>query len=188
MKRLLLTSLALWMTAAPLHAEMLKESNSIPSDFKVQNVEGKSLSFADLKGEQGAVLLFVRSLDWCPYCKKQVKDWNGRAEQLQQMGYPVTAISYDPPLTLQEFGESEGITFPLVSDKDSKLIKAFGILNTDFSETDPLYGIPEPTIYVVDAEGKITHVYQEDGYKRRPDPDVVIQDLSGELGSETPTE
>ena len=55
-------------------------------------------------------------------------------EELQAQGLGVAAISYDPEVVLAEFSQKRGITFPLLSDDDSKVITDFGILNTVANE------------------------------------------------------
>ena len=53
-----------------------------------------------------------------------------RLEELTRSGIGVAAISYDSQDILANFAEERGITFPLLSDVDSAVIKAYGILNT----------------------------------------------------------
>ena len=55
---------------------------------------------ADLQsimGPKGAMLVFVRSADWCPYCKTQLVDLQSGVEELRKPGLGVATISYDPP-------------------------------------------------------------------------------------------
>jgi hypothetical protein len=61
-------------------------------------------------------------------------------EELQAQGLAVAAISYDTEAVLTEFSEKNGITFPLLSDDDSKVITEYGILNTVANEAYELIG------------------------------------------------
>jgi len=59
-----------------------------------------TLGDADLQsimGPKGAMLVFVRSADWCPYCKTQLVDLQSGVEELRKPGLGVATISYDPP-------------------------------------------------------------------------------------------
>ena len=58
----------------------------------------------------------------------------GRLEELRGQGLGVAAISYDSEAVLADFSQRRGITFPLLSDDDSSVIEAFGILNTVAAE------------------------------------------------------
>ncbi len=87
-------------------------------------------------------------------------------ELLKSKGYGVAAISYDSVEILANFSSRRNITIPLLSDPDSKLIKAFGILN-DKVPPGPLAGIPHPGTFIVDQTGRIKERYFEDDYRER---------------------
>ena len=57
-----------------------------------------------------------------------------RLTELTEAGVGVAAISYDSEKTLAVFAERRGITFPLLSDDESAVIKEYGILNTVVAE------------------------------------------------------
>ncbi|MGD9796145.1 MAG: peroxiredoxin family protein, partial [Acidimicrobiia bacterium] len=97
-------------------------------DFSLTDQSGKTWTRQSIMGPKGAMLVFYRSADWCPYCKTQLVDLQGRLDALRAQGLGVAAISYDPVPTLSEFASRRKITFPLLSDAGSATIKAFGIL------------------------------------------------------------
>lgn len=139
---------------------------------------GHPVTLETISGEKGAIFMFVRSLDWCRYCKVQVNEWNIKADAFVEAGYPVSIISYDKPETSQLFTKSQNITMKTLYDKDSKMIKAFGILNDKYDADSRFYGIPHPFIYVINKNGKITHRYAEESYQDRPSADTVLEALS----------
>ncbi len=47
------------------------------------------------------------------------------------------------------------MTYPLLSDADSQVIRRFGILNNNMPEGDPLYGVPFPGFYLLDSAGRV---------------------------------
>ena len=53
-----------------------------------------------------------------------------RLQELENSGISIAAISYDSEEVLADFANRRGITFPLLSDDDSSVIRAFGIYNT----------------------------------------------------------
>jgi hypothetical protein len=63
------------------------------------------------------------------------------------------AISYDPVETLTVFAEKHNITYPILSDVDSTVIRAFDIFNHLVPEGHRWYGVPFPGTYMVDANG-----------------------------------
>jgi len=50
--------------------------------------------------------------------------------QFDAAGLAVYALSYDEPEALQDFAQAHGISYTLLSDPESKVIRSFGILNT----------------------------------------------------------
>jgi hypothetical protein len=77
------------------------------------------------------------------------------------------AISYDSVGALKSFAGRQHITYPLLADTDSKIIRAYNILNETTKPGTPTYGIPYPGVYVVNAQGKVVSKYFEDDYKDR---------------------
>jgi len=65
--------------------------------------------------------------------------------------------------------------YPLLSDKGSETIKAFGIFNTEHKEGSFAYGVPYPAVYVVNKDGAIKGVLREDGYKKRPEVSDILE-------------
>jgi len=88
-------------------------------------------------------------------------------EAIRKQGLGVAAISYDSVGALKNFAERQGIAYPLLSDPDSKIIRAFDILNETTKPGTPTYGIPYPGVYIVDVQGKVVSKYFEDDYKDR---------------------
>ena len=68
---------------------------------------------------------------------------------------------------LADFAARRGITFPLLSDAGSAVIKQYGILNTTVATTNPTYGIPFPGTFIVDADGVVTSRFFEAAYQER---------------------
>ncbi len=80
----------------------------------------------------------------------------------------LAAISYDSVSVLADFSRRRGITFPLLSDVGSALIKEYGILNTTVPSTNQQqYGIPFPGTFLVDRRGVVTSRVFETAYQER---------------------
>lgn len=74
---------------------------------------------------------------------------------MQANGIRAFAISPDPPQILRRFAEKFGITYPLLADTDSEVIRAFGIFNENIPEGHDWYGIPYPGTYMVGRDGRV---------------------------------
>ena len=86
---------------------------------------------------------------------------------IRKQGLGVAAISYDPIGVLKNFAGRQHIAYPLLSDTDSKIIRAFDIFNETTKPGTLTYGIPYPGVYIVDVQGKVVSKYFEDDYKDR---------------------
>lgn len=88
-------------------------------------------------------------------------------EQFRKRGLNAAAISYDSPAVLAHFAARREIEFPLLSDPDSRVIRAFGIFNETVPKDSFVYGVPNPGTYVLDAHGVVQAKYFEDDYHER---------------------
>src|SRR5713101_172865 len=66
-------------------------------DVSLRDQNGKVWTLRSIMGPKGAMLVFYRSADWCPYCKTQLLDLQSRLEEIRGQGFGLAAISYDPP-------------------------------------------------------------------------------------------
>ena len=90
-----------------------------------------------------------------------------RVEDIQRQGLGLVAISYDASEILKKFADSRGITFPLISDRGSAIIKRFGLLNTTVAPGTATYGIPFPGTFIVDRRGIVRSRHFEIAYQER---------------------
>jgi hypothetical protein len=91
----------------------------------------------------------------------------GRVEDLKRQGLNLVAISYDSPQVVKAFAASRGITFPLIADEGSAIIKRFGLLNTTIDANTRFYGVPFPGTFVVDRQGIVRSRHFEEAYQER---------------------
>jgi hypothetical protein len=87
--------------------------------------------------------------------------------EFASQGFNVAVISYDSAAVLKAFADRVGITYPLLSDPDSKIIRDFGILNETVPKGTPFYGVPYPGTYILDARGIVLKKFFETDYKER---------------------
>ena len=150
----------------------------IPHTLETQDQFGSARDFQSIKGENGLILLFSRSLDWCVFCKGEALDWNARYKDFVDHGYQVAIITYDSVEDLRRFSGRRDIGLTLLSDPESEVIRAFDILNEHSRPGSRTYGIPHPAIFVVDPSGVITHRFAEQRYSSRTDIDLVLATIA----------
>lgn len=100
----------------------------------------------------------------------------------QQLG--LVAVSYDSPAVLKTFAERKNITFPLLSDTESKTIRAYGILNSTIPADSPYHGVPYPGTFILNPAGVVTAKYFEDDYKERyTSSAILLRQFGAEAGT-----
>ena len=135
--------------------------------FSLPDQHGRQQTIESLMGRNGLMLVFSRSADWCPYCKTQMIEIQGRLTDLGNTGLNVAVITYDPVATLADFAGQRAITYPLLSDTGSEVIRRFGILNTTIDPANRLFGYPFPGTFIVNRQGIVTSRYFEPTYQER---------------------
>ena len=75
------------------------------------------------------------------------------------------------------FAEKYGISYPLLSDEGSKVIRQLGILNEGAAEQ--VFGIPHPGTFVLDGDGTIRSKHFYASYRERDTGVGVLEHLLG---------
>jgi peroxiredoxin Q/BCP len=99
--------------------------------------------------------------------------------KIEQSGVRVVGISYDPVDVLERFAAKRGISFPLLSDPDSKVITAYALRNKETAGKKlgkiSLDGIPYPGTVIVDRDGVIRGKLFVDGYRERHSTEELVK-------------
>ena len=104
----------------------------------------------------------------------------GRYQDITKQGLGLIAVSYDPPETLKKFADSRGITFPMVSDPGSAIIKRYGLLNETVDSKSTSYGIPHPGTFILDPKGVVVSRFFEQAYQERYTAATILSTMGVE--------
>lgn len=146
--------------------------------LSVINTNKQAVTINDLTGNKGLIILFFRSADWCPFCKRHLLELNEYADKFKALGYGLSAISYDSTDVLNQFSKEENISYPLLSDQAAATISAYKILNPEYRMGDEHYGIPAPGVVIINSEGKVAYKYFFEGYVKRVEFSELYMQLS----------
>jgi hypothetical protein len=84
---------------------------------------------------------------------------------------------------LRAFSQRARIRFPLLSDPDSKIIRAYGLLNEAVKPDTAQYGIPHPVTLIIDRTGVVRSRYFEDNYRERfTASDILVREFNEKPG------
>ena len=130
-------------------AAELKVGDDAP-DFTLVGSDGKTYKLADFKGKQAVVVA------WFPRaftggCTKECKAFKEQGSSIREYDVAYFTASNDPVEKNKAFAESLGVDYPILSDPDSSVAKAYGVLND--KGTAALRWT-----YYIGADGKILHI------------------------------
>jgi peroxiredoxin len=128
----------------------------------------------EFAGRNGTVFIASRSLDWCPYCMRQMIQLQQQQKEFEAAGIGLVAMTYDAPQLQQAFIDRHGISIALLSDTDGLSFKTLGILNEQYRRGDSEYGIPHPGMIVVDPQGVVAGKLFLEDYSVRVDAAAAL--------------
>jgi peroxiredoxin Q/BCP len=125
-------------------------------DFTLPDSGGTDVSLSSLRGQQ--VIIYFYPAAMTPGCTKQACDFRDSRGDLSGAGYAVLGISPDSPAKLAKFVEKEGLTFPLLSDPDRKVLEAYGAYGEKMMYGKKSVGVIRST-FVIGADGRVEKAY-----------------------------
>lgn len=130
----------------------LKVGDQAP-DFTLLNTEAKEVSLADFAGKK--VVLHFFPLAFTGVCTTQLCTLRDNFGFYEGIGAQVLGISVDSPFTLAKFKEENNYQFPLLSDFNKEISKAYGAFYEDF--VLGLKGVAKRSAFVIDENQKIIY-------------------------------
>ena len=94
-------------------------------------------------------------------------------KSIEDAGVQIVGISYDEPKVLKTVSDRMKITFPLLSDPESKTIDAYHIRNE--AAKGKAEGVPHPGTFILDREGVIRAKLFLEGYRDRHTTEALIK-------------
>lgn len=122
------------------------EVGDVVADFKLKNVDGKSIALSSYKDVKGAIVVF--DCNTCPYSKAYNDRIIALNKSYSSKGFPVIAINAnDPGISpgdsfdaMVKYAKDKNYTFPYLIDESQSVARAFGATNT-------------PHVFVLKREG-----------------------------------
>ena len=118
---------ALLARTASAADEPVKVGDKAP-DFSMVGSDGKTYKLADFKGKKAVVVA------WYPKaftggCTAECKSFREKGEPLKAMKVAYFTASVDDAETNAKFAKSLDVDYPILSDPDKAVAKAYGVLN-----------------------------------------------------------
>ena len=152
---------------------MLKPGDVAPP-FSLQAADGKTVALSDFRGKR--VILYFYPKDDTPGCTREACGFRDALPRLGREGAVVLGVSRDSLPSHQRFAGKFRLTFPLLSDPDAAVCKAYGVYKQKSLYGRTFLGIERVT-FLIDEEGRIARIFPKvkvDGHV-----EAILQALKG---------
>ncbi|EJM64303.1 Peroxiredoxin [Pseudomonas sp. GM49] len=162
--------------------------------FTLKDPDGHPVSSAGLLTKGPLVLTFYRGV-WCPYCNLELQALQAFLPTLQEAGASLVAISPQIAANSRKSMRTNGLQFPILSDRHNDVADAFGLrfalpdylielyknLRNDLPtfNDDPSWTLPMPARYVIGQDGVIRYAEVNPDYTQRPEPEAMLDAICG---------
>lgn len=122
-------------------------------DFTLFSDEKKEVKLSDYKGHNVVLNFFPAA--FTGVCTSQLCDARDNFKKYENLNAKALAISVDSPFTLEKFKAENSYNFPLLSDFNKVVSKAYGAIYKDF--VFGMKGVSKRAVFVIDAEGIVRY-------------------------------
>jgi mycoredoxin-dependent peroxiredoxin len=150
------------MTRRP-NADVAVEVGHAAPNFLLKDQNEQAITLSQFRGRKVVLAFYVFSFS--PDCASELTVFQKNLNHLEASGVEVLGVSMDSPYANKAFGESLGVKFRLLSDRDGAVARAYGILHQEKM-------VARRTTYLIDESGKVTRMRQDD---EAVDPTAIIE-------------
>ena len=172
----------------------LKAGDTAPS-FELPDGDGMLWRSEDLLRRGPLAIVFYRGR-WCAYCNKQLAALQEIHQQIATAGASLIAISPQTQKHSYMTRDMHELRFPVLSDAGNQVARKFGLVYRVPPELQAMYEgimtklpgyngdqsweLPLAASYVVNPNGMISWARVDADWRRRPEPEEVLQALNAE--------
>lgn len=146
-------------------AAELKPGDKAPA-FSLKGSDGKTYSLDDFKGKRAVVLAWYPKA-FTPGCTAECKSFREKSDDMKALKVAYFTASVDTPDYNKKFAESLGVDYPILSDPDKSVAKAYGVLRPDG-------GVTNRWTFYIDKNGVIKEIDKKVN-ARNAAPDVAAK-------------
>lgn len=131
---------------------MLKVGDKAP-EFTLFSEDKKEVSLSDYQGKNVVLLFFP--LAFTSVCTAELCSTRDSIGEYEGLNAQVLAISVDSPFTLSKFKEEQSLNFPVLSDFNKEVARAYSALYENF--VFGMKGVAKRSAFVIDGQGVIRY-------------------------------
>jgi peroxiredoxin Q/BCP len=119
--------LALGGLGRPAAADELKVGDRAPA-FSLRGTDGKVYTLDQFRGKQAVVIAWFPKAD-TPGCTAECKSFRENSDHLKPLHVAYFTASVDTVADNKAFATKLGLDYPILSDPDKTVARAYGVLN-----------------------------------------------------------
>ena len=129
------------------HPVQLKAGDPAP-DFALPGSDGRGYRLSDLRGDAVVIAWFPKA--FTPGCTRECESLGSSRAVLGQFKVRYFGANVDTPETNRRFATSLGIDYPVLSDPDRRVARAYGVIGAS--------GFPSRWTFYIDTDGRILEI------------------------------
>ncbi len=130
------------------NAENLKVGNPAP-DFSLQDSDGNNYTLSDYKGKSPVIVYFYPKANSLG-CTTEACGIRDAFTRFKENNIIIFGISVDSKKSIKDFINDHSLNFPLLSDGNKEVSKAYGVLNN--------LGVDSRITFIIDKQGNIADI------------------------------
>ena len=147
----------------------LKTGDKAPN-FTLPDTDLKPRGLREFLGKKVVLAFFVGA--FTSVCTKEMCTFRDSMARLADLKVQVVGIAVTDPFTNKAFAEKNFLTFPILSDHNRKVIKAFGVEMPNFAGIKG-YSTAKRAIFILDAKGLIRFIWMTEDPAIEPDYSAI---------------
>ena len=125
-------------------------------EFALKTGDGQTVRRSDFRGKR--VVLYFYPKDNTPGCTREACSFQDHLSQAARLNAVVLGVSCDSEASHQRFADTFHLTFPLLSDPEASVCKAYGVYKQKSMYGRTYWGI-ERTTFIIDEQGRIARIF-----------------------------
>jgi peroxiredoxin len=154
---------------------MSLQVGQLAPDFTLYDSNKNKVTLSELRGKNVLLMFFPQA--FTGVCTQQVCTARDNMSQYGNSNAEVLGVSVDSVFTLAKFKETENLNFPLLSDFNKEVSRAYGSLYEEWILD--MKGVSKRAAFVIDAQGVIQYAEVLDNPGNLPDFQKIQEVLNG---------
>lgn len=143
-------------------------------DFTLHNQDREEVTLSKALAKGPVVLAFMPAA-FSGVCTTEMCTFRDSASELNKVSAQVFGVTVDTFFALKAWAEKDNLTYPLLSDFNKEVIRAYGVVNPDMIG---LKDIAKRAVFVIDQSGVVRHAEVLEDARNEPSYDKVKQALA----------